>query len=749
MEHITTPKIESVRLLDRFNARKPAVGTLYLTTTHLIFVDPAGKKETWIMHMHVASIEKLSLTAAGAPIQIRCKTFQMATFVIPREKDCQELYKSLQKLSNPAQLEAVYAFHYKSSTFNNIYSGWNQMDLETEYARLGIPNEHWVPSNINKNYEICDTYPKLIHVPKTASAPILFGSARFRSRGRLPVLSYLHSNNAAMTRCSQPLAGFSARCMEDEQMLQAILRANPKSAFMYVVDTRPKINAMVNKASGKGYENTDFYSNIKFKFLGIENIHVMRASLQKLTEVCELKNPSMEAFLSGLGSSGWLKHIKAIVDTSLFIAKALTEEGVSVLVHCSDGWDRTAQTCSLSSMMLDPYYRTIQGFQVLIEKEWLAFGHKFLHRCGLIACDPREVSPIFTQFIDSVWQLTQQFPCQFQFNERFLLELHDHVFSCQFGNFLGNCEKGRVDLRVSERTYSLWAYMQTRMADYINPLYRPLLASKDPVLKPNTNPQAFRFWRGMYNRYENGVHPREPLMDILSAMKDHSSSLDDHVQYLESKVTSLRRMLGYEDKNKKYDDEKEKDETEHHGSREDSLSNHSVDSLENPPITKHSIPNSVDNKTVDELEKVANSSSSSMKDIVAGDTSISPLKIPGIKREDSGEIISASLTADAVESVAADWQSFRNIRQCVCSTPFDHFSRKYHCWKCGNVFCMRCIDKQTPLPGHFSQRPVPVCRPCYKDLKAGSSLPNSPTLSPAHIANMMIPPRLENLNLVN
>ena len=37
--------------------------------------------------------------------------------------------------------------------------------------------------------------------------------------------------------------------------------------------------------------------------------------------VCELKNPSMNAFLSGLESSGWLKHIKAILDTSAFISK--------------------------------------------------------------------------------------------------------------------------------------------------------------------------------------------------------------------------------------------------------------------------------------------------------------------------------------------------------------------------------------------------------------------------------------------
>ena len=48
----------------------------------------------------------------------------------------------------------------------------------------------------------------------------------------------------------------------------------------------------------------------------------------------------------------------------LCILQAVSEEGISVLVHCSDGWDRTAQTCSLASLVLDSYYRTIQGFQV-------------------------------------------------------------------------------------------------------------------------------------------------------------------------------------------------------------------------------------------------------------------------------------------------------------------------------------------------------------------------------------------------
>ena len=39
------------------------------------------------------------------------------------------------------------------------------------------------------------------------------------------------------------------------------------------------------------------------------------------------------------------------------------------------------------------------------------------------------------------------YPSKFEFNELFLLTLHDHLFSCQFGTFIGNCEKDRIDLR--------------------------------------------------------------------------------------------------------------------------------------------------------------------------------------------------------------------------------------------------------------------------------------------------------------
>lgn len=82
----------------------------------------------------------------------------------------------------------------------------------------------------------------------------------------------------------------------------------------------------------------------------------------------------MSTFLSGLESSGWLKHIRSILETAWFIARAVSN-GVSVVVHCSDGWDRTAQVCSLSALLLDPFYRTIQGFQV---RKSLIFIKNFL-----------------------------------------------------------------------------------------------------------------------------------------------------------------------------------------------------------------------------------------------------------------------------------------------------------------------------------------------------------------------------------
>ncbi|KAL7373201.1 hypothetical protein ABVT39_001103 [Epinephelus coioides] len=546
MEHIRTPKVEQVRLLDRFS-NKSTHGTLYLTATHLIFVESSSNnsasaaQEIWILHHHIASVEKLSLTTTGCPLVIQCRNFRVVHFVVQRERDCHDIYSSLLRLLRPVSYEELYAFSYNpKQNDQQREEGWQLIDLGAEFERMGVPCDQWQLTDVNRDYKVCETYPRDLYVPITASKPIIVGSSKFRSKGRFPVLTYFYQEKkAAVCRCSQPLSGFSARCLEDESMLQAISKANHNSRFVYVMDTRPKLNALANRAAGKGYENEDNYSNIRFQFVGIENIHVMRASLQKLLEVIGTRSLSMSDHLVGLESSGWLRHIKAVVDAAIFLTKAVTVEGASVLVHCSDGWDRTAQVCSLGSLLMDPYYRTIKGFMVLIEKDWISFGHKFADRCDQLDGDPKEVSPIFTQFLECVWQLTEQFPQAFEFSEWFLLQIHEHVHSCQYGNFLGNNQRQREELQLRERTHSLWAYLMSEKQNYLNPFYSPAYSEAHPVLEPSTLPYHFKFWRNMYHQFDRSMHPRQSILKTILTLRENSRKAESTLQALENRLHQL------------------------------------------------------------------------------------------------------------------------------------------------------------------------------------------------------------------
>ncbi|XP_012287282.1 myotubularin-related protein 6 isoform X2 [Orussus abietinus] len=659
--------VANVQMLDKYNSHH-SKGTLFLLVTHLVFADSSEKKEIWVLHTHIASVEKLPLTTTGSPLLVKCKHFLVATFVIPKERDCHEIYLTLLKLSSPARTEDLYCFSYrpKKDTFPR-HLGWNFFDIRSEFQRLGVPNEKWSLSYLNTNYELCDTYPRYLIVPSTCANNILKGSAKFRSRGRLPVLTYLHSNMAAICRCSQPLSGFNARCPEDEQMLYNILRTNLNSKYVYVVDTRPRINAMANRAAGKGYENENFYDNIKFHFFGIENIHVMRSSLNKLLEL--QRSTTMNGFLSGLESSGWLKHIRSILETAWFIANAVSN-GITVVVHCSDGWDRTAQVCSLAAMMLDPFYRTIQGFQILIEKDWLAFGHKFSDRCGHISSDGKEISPIFTQFIDCTYQLLQQYPYAFQFNEHFLLTLHDHVHSCRYGTFIGNCEKDRQTLRLWERTYSLWGYVSTYTNEYLNPLYTCNRNKKNDIaiLQPKLSPQSIRFWRAFYCRFDDGVQPRETSENFILSIYGHIISMEDHVKLLIKRVNEIghplvgnKTQMDFQDKYDRFDMKYNKN-----------------------CLSEKIIENSANEEEMD------------------------------------NKMLKASQLDEEMKTIALEWKSSRDMEECVCSTPFSAFNKKYHCWSCGNVLCTRCMGPPCALRGHFTKRAVPVCKWCFRRFSGSS-----------------------------
>ena len=74
-------------------------------------------------------------------------------------------------------------------------------------------------------------------------------------------------------------------------------------------------------------------------------------------------------------------------------------------------------TCGIGNTVTSPGLRSVcevHHLQVLVEKEWISFGHKFSQRIGHgdrnHSDDQR--APIFLQFIDCVWQMTMQVTCE-------------------------------------------------------------------------------------------------------------------------------------------------------------------------------------------------------------------------------------------------------------------------------------------------------------------------------------------------
>ena len=73
-------------------------------------------------------------------------------------------------------------------------TGWTFFDLGAEFARQGLPNSSWVSCSINMEWRICPTYPNLVFVPANATSALVVGCAKFRSKGRLPVLTFYHNS---------------------------------------------------------------------------------------------------------------------------------------------------------------------------------------------------------------------------------------------------------------------------------------------------------------------------------------------------------------------------------------------------------------------------------------------------------------------------------------------------------------------------------------------------------------------------
>ena len=67
---------------------------------------------------------------------------------------------------------------------------------------------------------------------------------------------------------------------------------------------------------------------------------------------------------------------------------------------------------------------------------------------------------MFLQFLDCVHQLWHQMSSQFEFSDRLITFLADELHSCRYGNFFYNNEFERSQMKVAEKTISIWTVIQ-------------------------------------------------------------------------------------------------------------------------------------------------------------------------------------------------------------------------------------------------------------------------------------------------
>ncbi|KAM6112620.1 myotubularin-related protein 11 [Phoenicopterus ruber ruber] len=283
-------------------------------------------------------------------------------------------------------------------------------DWEKELKRLGAAG--WRVSAVNERFDMAPSLPRYLWVPSGLLDHDLKRTfAHFEER-RVPRLCWHHPGGSDLLRAASFHAA-SEPGSEDVRCLEALLLGGRGPCVLADAAELPAL-------------------------ADIQLAHL------KLRALCLPGAAAEEKWLSALEGTRWLDHVRTCLRKAVEVASLLAGRRCSVLLQEPSDRDLNCLLASLVQLLGDPHARTLPGFQSLVQREWVAAGHPFPRRLGLLRRDsPREEAPVFLLFLDCTWQLVRQFPAAFGFTEAYLLALHDSSFAPYFSTFLFSCQRQR------------------------------------------------------------------------------------------------------------------------------------------------------------------------------------------------------------------------------------------------------------------------------------------------------------------
>ena len=533
-----------------FNDTQQYKGVLVLTEFRLVFKEEKPipfklpKDYFKIPYMSISKAEKVQnakIDYDQFSMELTLKDSRVIKFYV-KDDLYSTFFLNLETYAFPKDSKYIYNFtklyNDEINKQKKILNGWNIYDPKIEFSRMGIVEDGNFGlrfCDLNKDFKLCETYPEFLIVPKKITDSELKSASNYRSKNRLPILAYCYAGIMdektsfvpTIWRSAQNKGGIMGSKKNDSD-INLIKTIKDMSKNLYIYDCRPKLNAMANRLNGGGFENTSHYDNMDLTFCEIENIHKARSAINSLYSLC-LSNKINEnyKFWNSVDSTGWFTFIYLLLKNADLISKLLLE-GNSVLIHCSDGWDRTSQLSSLCQILLDPFYRTINGFAILVEKDWLSFGHQFGLRNGITKKNGSDdqSSPIFLQFLDAVHQLQLQYPNSFEFNEQFLLFLAKVHNLNLYGTFMFNNDKERKAMKAKETTVSVWTEIYKNYEPYLNTFYS---SDSVKILEPNYAYYNIKLWTSFF--MENNIYLRNERFFVKEDSEVYFSNVNDFYIY--------------------------------------------------------------------------------------------------------------------------------------------------------------------------------------------------------------------------